>query len=203
MHLSTIQHIGIPEVVLALLLAQVGSAQPVAKIDPNSQPAVDALRAIARTISQCPEALDFEHRWGKGPLEIDQWYYGSPRNVIWDVVPSGSVRAPYLGYIEFATYYELRVPRETTDRYERQFPGLLAKANYEAGGSSPKWRYEFDVGPEGIELTRALVSRLNAGVGGVRGKKNVGGKTAARTPRALPRAAPDKPQQSPGIPPTS
>jgi hypothetical protein len=156
----------ISELALILSFASVGRSQEIKaklsidSIDPLSKPAVDVLRAMARTISECPDAVDSEDRWGKQPLEIDQWYWGLPRNVIWDVMNGTSIRAPYLGYIEFTTYRGLRVPQETQAEYDRKFPGRLSEANAKAGGSV-KWRYEFDVGPDGIRLARALIGGLN------------------------------------------
>jgi hypothetical protein len=124
-------------------------------IEATSQPAVAALRAIARTIRECPETVQLESRWGKGPLEIDRFYFGPPKNVVWDVAPSKSVRAPYAGFIEFSVSYYFWVPPETRDKYDRKYPGLLRDLR------TPdfKRRYEYDVGPEGLELIRALSRR--------------------------------------------
>jgi hypothetical protein len=59
---------------LLLALADVGVAQQGVRIEPSSGPAVNKLREIARTIRECPEAVDLETRWGKEPLEILRLY---------------------------------------------------------------------------------------------------------------------------------
>ena len=129
-------------------------------VEPSSQPAVDAIRELARTIGECPEAIDFESRWGKGQLEIIRWYIGPPNNVVWDVAPSNTVRSPYMGYIEFSTSHFMWVPPETVAKYDRAYPGLRMEAIIHATGW--KFRYEFDVGPVGVELTRALSRMADA-----------------------------------------
>jgi hypothetical protein len=145
----------VPQVLLALSLVQISAAQqpepqPVAKIDAGSQASVDALRAVTRAISECPEGLGSEIRWGPGPLEFNQWSSGPPIDVVWDVVPSRSARAPYLGYVEFFTHVGLRFPQETEAKYDRKFPGLRLKATAELSRNW-KYRYEYDVGPEGLK----------------------------------------------------
>ena len=129
-------------------------------IEPSSQPAVDAMRELVRTIKDCPQAIDFESRWGKEPLAITRWYIGSPKNVVWDVVRSNTVRSPYVGYIEFSTSHYLWVPPETAAKYDRTHPGLRTEAAIRA--KDWKFRYEFDVGPAGVELTRALSRTVDA-----------------------------------------
>ena len=129
-------------------------------IERGSQPAVDAMREIARTIRECPEAIDIENRWGKGPLEIDRWYMGPPKNVVWDVVPNNTVRSPYMGYIEFSISHHLWVPPETVAKYDRTYPGLRTEAMVRF--KDWKLRYEFDIGPAGVELTRALSRQADA-----------------------------------------
>ena len=118
-----------------------------------SQAAVDALRALARTIKECPETVDLESRWGKGSGEISRLYFGAPKNVVWDVTPSESARSPYLGYVEFSVSHYFWVPKENQDKFDRKYPGLYADS---LGMPDLKFRYEFDVGPSGLELTRVL-----------------------------------------------
>src|SRR5713101_2691901 len=72
------------------------------QIDAKSQPAVTQLGAVAHAVKECPHQLESERQWGKKPIEIERWYIGPPQNVVWDVVPGSSVRAPYLGFIEFS-----------------------------------------------------------------------------------------------------
>src|SRR5665213_199832 len=122
------------------------------QIEATSKPAVDSLRAIARIIGLCPEVVEKETRWGKGPLEIDRQYIGPAGNVIWDVVPSTSVRSPYMGYIEFSVSHRWWVPPESEAKYDRLHPYAVHLFDF----WQRTFRYEFDVGPDGLELTRAL-----------------------------------------------
>ena len=126
-------------------------AQAPPNIDPGSQPAVNQLAAIARTIKECPRALSSEKKWGKRAEEIERWYVGPPQNVVWDVLPSTSVRSPYLGYIEFSLRYEQSVPDEAKDKFVGSAGDLLLLSQ-----GPVKHRYEFDLGPSGLELTRML-----------------------------------------------
>jgi len=123
-----------------------------------SQAAVDALRALARTIKECPETVDLESRWGKGSGEISRLYFGAPKNVVWDIARSESARSPYMGYIEFSVAHYFWVPKESQDKFERKYPGLYADF---LGMPDIKFRYEFDVGPSGLELTKALDRQAN------------------------------------------
>ena len=158
-----------PATLLVLAFAEYSSGQTGQTTTPSSgpqsvkrgsQPAVDAMREIARTIRECPEAIDLEHRWGKGPLEIDRLYMGPPNNVVWDVEPSNTVRSPYMGYIEFSIRQHLWVPPETVAKYDRTYPGLRTEAAVRF--KDWKLRYEFDVKPAGVELTRALARQADA-----------------------------------------
>jgi hypothetical protein len=146
--------------VLILALAQIGGAQedqaqkvPL-KIEASSQPAVATLRAIARALGACPPTVDDETKWGKEPWDISQMMDGPPTNVVWDVAPSQSVRSPYAGYIEFSAYYRFSVQPENRDNFERKRP--KAYSALLMGGKDWKYRYEFDLGPEGVELVRSL-----------------------------------------------
>jgi hypothetical protein len=120
----------------------------------SSQAAVDALRDLARKIKECPETIELESRWGKGSQEIERFYLGPPKNVVWDEARSESVRSPYMGYIEFSVSHYFWVPKEAIDKFDRQHPGMYAGS---LGMPDLKFRYEFNVGPIGLELTRALV----------------------------------------------
>jgi hypothetical protein len=151
----------ISEVVLALSFAQISrpqnvEPQPAPKIDPRSQPAVDVLRTIARTIRECPQVSEGETNWGKRPQEIIRVYMGAPTNVIWGVDRSKTpVRSPYTGYMEFSVSRYFWIPPETRDRFDRA--GLESAAR-ESGHFGQLWfRYEYDVGPDGAELSKSLV----------------------------------------------
>ena len=136
---------------------QPGQAQPGApKIDATSQPAVATLRSIAGVIKWCAETHSETDKWGKGPQEISRLVFTPPTNVVWDVAASESVRSPFTGYIQFSTHFYVWVPRETLDKYEHKHPGFHE-------GVDTEYRYEFDVGPEGLELTRVLDRDSKAG----------------------------------------
>jgi len=134
-------------------------AQSRPQIDANSQPAVNALSAIARTIKECPRALSSEKKWGKAPAEIERWYVGPPQNVVWDVMPSSSVRTPYIGYIEFSLPETYWVPDEVKDKFMRSDAGSSAELAHLVDPGPMKYRYEFDLGPGGLDLTKMLKGR--------------------------------------------
>lgn len=115
------------------------------KMDEKTQNEVRHLRAIARTIKECPRVADFKDTGG-GTI-----YNGPPSNVVWDVKPSGSVRAPYLGFVEFF------LPREfsASERVCAKNPRYCAEIT---NATKPyRYRFEFDLGPDGLESTRLLV----------------------------------------------
>jgi hypothetical protein len=149
--------------------AAVGKVAPQApaplQVDPASEAAVAALRGIARAIEKCPaEGLFSVERWGKKPTEIRQLRQGPPEDVTWDFLPGSGVSPafPHMGYIEFATRWELWVP-----------PGSLLKHNHDPGRLNLRievshwapwrYRYEFDVGPGGLELTRVVCRKEEGG----------------------------------------
>jgi len=113
--------------------------------------AEDALHALAETIKQCPQELLVEHRWGKGPTEIEQWRMGPPQNVTWDVRPRDSARSPFTGYIEFTMLLEIWVPPESYEKWASKYP-VLEEVSLQQRPS--EYRYEFDIGPDGLELAR-------------------------------------------------
>jgi len=123
------------------------------KIDIASEPAVEALRATVRAIKQCPKVTHAEFRWGKGATEISRTLVGPPQNVTWDVKPSNSVRAPYVGYVELTTPWDFFVPPDSFSKFTRKYPGWVEK---EYAQKPREWRYEFDIGPDGLELTKTF-----------------------------------------------
>jgi hypothetical protein len=151
--------------VLILVLAQNGGSQdnqaqkaPL-KIEASSQPAVATLRAMARALRTCPATVDRETRWGKEPWDISQMMDGAPTNVVWDVEQSQTARSPYTGYIEFSAYYSFSVQPENRDRFERKHPKLYSDALMQF--KNYKFRYEFDLGPDGVELAKTLYRGLD------------------------------------------
>jgi TPR repeat protein len=134
------------------LLAQA----PPAKVDESSKPAEGTLRAIAQRITACPKALDFENRWGKKPDEIQRLYFQPPVNVIWNVVLGNSVRAPYLSSVEFTVEEVNWVPDSARDKFSKSGAWMAEAALENTGALIWHFRYEYDLGPDGLQLTRAL-----------------------------------------------
>jgi hypothetical protein len=116
----------------------------------GSQPAIASLRAITEAIKACPRALLFEmpELRNAPPPRV---FWGPPTNVVWDVTPSNSLRSPYVAYIEFTIPSEYAVPPETYDRTMAVYGLIVAK-----GIPNRKVRYEFDLGPEGLQLMKML-----------------------------------------------
>jgi len=126
------------------------------QIDPSSQPAVDQLGSIAHTIKQCPREVNVESHWGKKPTEITRLSLGPPQDVVWDVVPGTSVRAPYSGYVQLTARWTFEIlPDGSLDKYIRKNHDfwLLMQKNFVQ--NPIEYRYEFDVGKNGLELMRS------------------------------------------------
>jgi hypothetical protein len=112
---------------------------------------VNVVRRMAREIQDCSQFIDRESRWGKKPNEIERWYYGPPKNVVWDAGPSKTpVRSPFEAYIEFSISHFPWVPPEAREKYE-QLSHLV-----DPFLGDFKIRYEFDVSEDGVTLTKAL-----------------------------------------------
>lgn len=141
--------------------SQAPSANDAPKVtsDPEwltSQPAVLALRTIASKVKECRREMAFEMENTNGPLARAQLYQGSPANVLWDVTRSGSVRSPFTGYIEFSIPQELSVPPDVMQKWGREAADLYAKM-VATPQPTLKYRYEFDLGPHGLQLARMLL----------------------------------------------
>jgi hypothetical protein len=127
----------------------------------DSKPAVERLRMIAKQIEECPKALDFERRWGKKEDEIERYYEEAPANVLWDVVAGNSVRAPYLGYVEFTVDEDHWVPDSAGRRFMKSTASIAYAKIMEV---YPRhYRYEYDLGPDGLQLTRVLLHQKSTG----------------------------------------
>ncbi len=122
-------------------------------ISEDSKPAVATLRTIAQRIGECPKVLDFENQWGRKKDEIARFYQESPVSLVWDVVTGNSVRAPYLGYVEFTVAVSYWVPDSSRQRFLK-WPGAVPTLKFVVGPWH--YRYEYDLGPDGLQLTRAL-----------------------------------------------
>lgn len=153
---------------VALEFASAQSSSPVVvpartpvSISEESKPALETLRMIAKQIEECPKALDFERRWGKKEDEIERYYEEPPANVVWDVAAGNSVRAPYLGYVEFTVDEDHWVPDSAGQRFQKSSASI---AYVTIMGAYPRhYRYEYDLGPDGLRLTRALLLNKSTG----------------------------------------
>ncbi len=113
-------------------------------MDAKSRAEVEHLRSVTTAIKACPRVAEWKD------IGIGTIYDGPPSNVVWDVKPSDSIRAPYFGYVEFflprefsATKEECEKSRSCRDMIETTKPF--------------RYRFEFDLGPDGLELTKLLV----------------------------------------------
>jgi len=126
-----------------------------------SQPAVAALRGIANAIKECPVFIsevsprDAKTKKYHGPLTGARVYFGPPINVVWDAIPSGSVRSPYAGWVEFTVPRRFWVPDDVYEKYKDDYSDVYKQMLFKPTPSL-KIRYEFDVGPGGLQLTRTL-----------------------------------------------
>lgn len=130
---------------IILWVGRIQSQQNNSEMDERTKPRVKQLRAISDAIKACPSK--------EATLDTGtKFIYGPPSNVTWDVKANPSIRAPYLGYIEFS------VPREfsASKKYCAQHSELCAQM---LGLSSVQIRFEFDVGPDGLELMKLLSKR--------------------------------------------
>jgi Sel1 repeat len=161
-------------------------------ISEDSKPAVETLRIIAQRIGECPKALISESQWGRKKDEIERLYQQPPANLIWDAVAGNSVRAPYLGYIEFTVNIDYWVP-ESAERNFLKWPGAAPTLKYVVGPWH--YRYEYDLGPDGLQLIRALMRNRTTGEW-VEPTRDALAKdcwdTAARDTQAKANASPDQ-----------
>ena len=125
----------------------------------SSKSAVEMLPMIRQRIEACPKVLDFEDRWGSKKDEIVRFYQEAPANVIWNVVAGNSVRAPYLGYVEFTVHEDYWMP-ESAERNFFKWPGSVPTLQI---AGPMRYRYEYDLGPDGIQLTRVLLRNKTTG----------------------------------------
>jgi len=108
---------------------------------------IDQIRAMVQAIKRCPADVNTS----TASTIVD----GPPYNITWDATPSNSLRAPFSGYIEFVVPSTVRCSparRQSSpvgcDIVERpQLPLVL--------------RYEYDLSPDGLSLSKILVRRDN------------------------------------------
>ena len=87
-------------------------------------------------------------------------YQEPPDNPMWDVITSNSVRAPYLGYVEFTVTESYWVPDSAKYRFFN-WPGAAPTLKLVVGPWH--YRYEYDLGPNGLQLIRVLLRSRTTG----------------------------------------
>lgn len=119
-----------------------------------SQSAVDTLRDLARKMRDCrTRSVVFEHKWGKKATDTERIWSGPPSNVTWDVQRGESARSPCSGYLQFAQPADIDVPAASYSEWSKK-EGLIEEEHRKM--FSLEFRYEFDVGPSGLEVVRLL-----------------------------------------------
>ena len=137
-------------VILALLVCTVGAWAQTTDSKPLpewTKPEVNQIREMVHAIKQCRSKVTSD--------AASTIVNGPPYNVTWDVSTSQSIRAPYAGYIEFtvlSVVYCSAARRQSSpmgcDIVERpEFPLVL--------------RYQYDLSPDGLSLSKILVRRDN------------------------------------------
>lgn len=91
---------------------RIQSQQSGSEMDEQTKARVKQLRAISDAIKACPKVAESPDK-GSGTI-----FFGPPSNVIWDVKPNSSARAPYLGYIEFFLPREFSASKKFCANYE-------------------------------------------------------------------------------------
>ena len=103
-----------------------------------------------------------ERKWGKKADEIERYYEESPENVVWNVVVGDSVRSPYLGYVEFTVDLDHWVPDAAGPRFMKSRNATVLYQ--EMVNAYPRhYRYEYDLGPDGLQITRVLLRNKSTG----------------------------------------
>jgi hypothetical protein len=77
------------------------------------------------------------------------FYDGPPYNVIWDVKPNSSVRAPYMGYIEFVLPRQFSGSKQFCAKNKEYCAEMMLIHSF-------PYRFEFELGPDGLELMKLL-----------------------------------------------
>jgi hypothetical protein len=107
----------------------------------------DRIRGMVQAVKQCPSKVSSS----AASTIVD----GPPYNVTWDVSASQSVRAPYAGYIEFT------VPTVTHCSPARRQSSPMGCDIVERPEFPLVLRYEYDLSPDGLSLSKILVRRDN------------------------------------------
>ncbi|HEY6766935.1 MAG TPA: hypothetical protein VI386_19420 [Candidatus Sulfotelmatobacter sp.] len=137
-------HFSLLRLCMLLFITPLAVSQSNTKMDAKSRAEVEHLRSIANAIKACPRVTEWKDT-GIGTI-----YDGPPSNVVWDVKPSDSIRAPYLGYVEFFLPREFSATKEECERSHSCRDMIETTKPF-------RYRFEFDLGPEVLDLTKLLV----------------------------------------------
>jgi len=162
---------------LTLSMTVVASGQRTAekqadKQDASQQPAIEQLRAIVEAIRKCPRMREpnvFPSFFfgTSGPFFMGTTFRHAPVNVVWDIEQKQSARSDRQGYVEFvrtSTYVaealEKCKRRDADCEFRNRAVTAINKGWAEGTAKGPdQFRYEFDLGIDGLELVRALAKR--------------------------------------------
>lgn len=129
--------------------------------DVGEQKGMEQLRAIAEAIKKCPL-----YQGIIPALYGSEFRDGPPSNVVWNVEASSSVRARYLGTIEYDVPFWLSPGEPPTDNScakQGMEKGAcvegwqgIARLYLQARANPRRYRYEFDVTPSGLDYLRGF-----------------------------------------------
>jgi len=128
----------------SFLIGPLAGSQDAKQMDASSRAEVERLRSIAIAIKACPRVAEWKDT-GIGTI-----YDGPPVNVVWDVKASDSIRAPYFGYVEFFLPREFSATKEECEKSHSCRDMIETTKPF-------RYRFEFDLGPDGLDLVRQLV----------------------------------------------
>ena len=109
---------------------------------------INQIRSMVLAIKRCPAYVSTDAT----STMVD----GPPYNVTWDVSPSNSIRAPYIGYIELAV-----ATRFTCTQHAQRSSPVGCLHIQGLGGYPLVLRYEYDLSSDGLSLSKILVRRDN------------------------------------------
>lgn len=132
---------------MVLCATCIRSQQNIPQMDEQSKAQVKKLRSITEAIKACPRQAEYPDT-GNGTF-----YNGSPSNVIWDVKSNPSpIRAPYMGYIEFSLPREFAASKKYCAKNTELCAQMMLVPPFQ-------YRFEFDLGPDGLELVKLLAKK--------------------------------------------
>lgn len=138
--------------------------QSAVKQDAGEQHSIEQLRAIVEAIKSCQPleelSSDIVDPLKEGFADV----YGPPLNVVWNVELHPSIRARYLGSIEFSEPSYFKLPpdddycnKPKINKSECRSRWVIGTQIYKRQLDHPlQFRYEFDVTSHGLEFLRAF-----------------------------------------------